>query len=995
MYNIFNRALNKDSEIIWRSCERNGTYMIKKNTQNIRRILTILVIISVILSSFTFQMSSSTAVASTVTLPVKTYTEGFDTISGWTVTPANTNCLQPGVKISNVVGLKISKTPISNDNVVLEKSFDISNFLSLNINYKRYIDGNGNHFLKFEWYDGSDWRLIENSVFQDVFKDKNTNKWITVNKTLSSNKLASSSIKIRISANINAASKFAYVSALSISGETETPPTVSISSDAPDASIYNETALKTVNISVSGTNCSGLDLMVSNLNEEFKSVKHVDTTTGSATLNYQLTLNTTNYIRFKAKVISPSGMQLVESDQKDIFVFKPLTLNALPSLNPSISRRWSVANPNDFDITVDWNVKNTTQKGSLTIQKNTTDYFYTNTISGTNTAIISVKGLQVDTKDSDSSTFVFKAPSVTKTDTGASISWDRVESAVKYTIYKSINNTNSFSVLVSDYTSTSFEDNTITSGNIYYYYVVAFDPKGASVSSASYGEINLASPSAISFVSPSQKTYIVGVTGADNLSAEVSATNSQSITLSLKKLGSSTELLTVSMITNSGNESSRTAKALYAFTTDGIYTLKAESLGLSGKTETQTMTLNVYKKLTIKNIPSYQPTKNLRWQITNPNPTDLLVNWSILGTSQSGVLTIPKNNEEYFYSKNESTNNAQLVLEGILSDSATAASNQTLVNPPEIDSISSDIYGVNITWQAPDYLLNGAKMTFPAKSYKIYRSTSPDSFLSTPIATVTNLTYSDPIGMNSVDTYYYKVVAEDEVGNTLTSNVKSITFARPIRYVDISTAGTPFSWMVYKLKTDSSTVASSTSNSRVAAATYDKFTLGEYLPLSVELNIQSTQPVLNPYISFEKDLYIKNIDGSYSKAHIQIDKIKKINPASTKSYSTYKLYRGTTTSTGNLSSVADTAATKFGYKVMGTFQKGDRIVIDCTFKIIADNFAIKDGIKKYTGKYMTVFFALEGWDNLNQLYDRNSSSVNNAANFFGINIFVPKPNILK
>lgn len=64
-----------------------------------------------------------------------------------------------------------------------------------------------------------------------------------------------------------------------------------------------------------------------------------------------------------------------------------LNLTSMCSENPSVTRRWRISNPNDFDIAVEWDVYPYFQTGLL-IAHSGDNFFYTNTIPGPNTVRI-------------------------------------------------------------------------------------------------------------------------------------------------------------------------------------------------------------------------------------------------------------------------------------------------------------------------------------------------------------------------------------------------------------------------------------------------------------------------------------------------------------------------------------------------------------------------------------------------------------------------------
>jgi uncharacterized repeat protein (TIGR01451 family) len=65
-----------------------------------------------------------------------------------------------------------------------------------------------------------------------------------------------------------------------------------------------------------------------------------------------------------------------------------LNLTSLCSDDPNTTRRWRITNPNSFAVEVSWRVHGTAQTGTVTAEPGNT-FFFTNTVTGANTTIIS------------------------------------------------------------------------------------------------------------------------------------------------------------------------------------------------------------------------------------------------------------------------------------------------------------------------------------------------------------------------------------------------------------------------------------------------------------------------------------------------------------------------------------------------------------------------------------------------------------------------------
>jgi hypothetical protein len=88
-------------------------------------------------------------------------------------------------------------------------------------------------------------------------------------------------------------------------------------------------------------------------------------------------------------------------------IVQPLNLTSVCSDNPAVQRQWRITNPNNFNVSVNWQVYPNIQTGSVVATPGFT-YFFTNTISGPNTTIISWAngngGISTNTKASGGAT---------------------------------------------------------------------------------------------------------------------------------------------------------------------------------------------------------------------------------------------------------------------------------------------------------------------------------------------------------------------------------------------------------------------------------------------------------------------------------------------------------------------------------------------------------------------------------------------------------------
>ncbi len=89
---------------------------------------------------------------------------------------------------------------------------------------------------------------------------------------------------------------------------------------------------------------------------------------------------------YRVRAVNDGGKS-ANSNVVDVVTIKNLNLTSVCSDNPTVNRRWRVTNPNNVDVTVEWNVFGTTQKGKF-IAPPGQSFFTTNTVRGANTTII-------------------------------------------------------------------------------------------------------------------------------------------------------------------------------------------------------------------------------------------------------------------------------------------------------------------------------------------------------------------------------------------------------------------------------------------------------------------------------------------------------------------------------------------------------------------------------------------------------------------------------
>jgi hypothetical protein len=102
---------------------------------------------------------------------------------------------------------------------------------------------------------------------------------------------------------------------------------------------------------------------------------------GSAGMLLAVVVGSMVYLNFFAS--GETKANLVEDGE----TVQPLILTSICSENPSISRRWRVLNPNEFDVPIEWDLYPYFQTG-LIIAHTGENFFYSNTIPGPNSVRI-------------------------------------------------------------------------------------------------------------------------------------------------------------------------------------------------------------------------------------------------------------------------------------------------------------------------------------------------------------------------------------------------------------------------------------------------------------------------------------------------------------------------------------------------------------------------------------------------------------------------------
>ena len=337
-----------------------------------------------------------------------------------------------------------------------------------------------------------------------------------------------------------------------------------------------------------------------------------------------------------------------------------------------------------------------------------------------------------------------------------SLSWDAVNGAVEYEVYRATSKTGKYS-RVKTTTGTSYTNTSATTGKTYYYYVVSIDEDGIASESSSIVSrtCDLAQPAiTLSNVASSGKIKISWDEVDGAVEYEVYCATSESGTYSRIKTTTSTSL----------TNTSTTAGKTYYYK---VRAIAEKSAANSAYSEVKSQTCDLAKTtVTLSNVASTGKikiswkavegaTKYEVYRATSKNGT-----YSRISTTSSTSTTNTKGEagKTYYYKVRA------------ICDVDAAAAAYSAVKSLTCDLAQPD---VSIALSSKKPKVSWDKVT-GAVSYKVYRATSKSGTYSL-VKTTTSLSYKDTKA-TSGKTYYYKVIAvcSNTEGNSAYSSIVSI-----------------------------------------------------------------------------------------------------------------------------------------------------------------------------------------------------------------------------
>jgi uncharacterized protein (TIGR02145 family)/uncharacterized repeat protein (TIGR02543 family) len=341
------------------------------------------------------------------------------------------------------------------------------------------------------------------------------------------------------------------------------------------------------------------------------------------------------------------------------------------------------------------------------------------------------------------------------------VSWSAVSGAAKYYVYRSTSASGSYSSVTST-TYTSFTNTGLSSGTTYYYKVSAYNDGGES----------------------SQSSYASATTNSDMPNApsgvSASAVSSSSIAVSWSAVSGATEYYVYRSASASGSYSLVEKTSSTSVTNTGLssgttYYYKVSSYNNGGESS-QSSYASATTNLTVPSAPT-------NVSATAASSNSITVSWSTV-SGASGYYVYRSTSASGSYSQVENTSSASVTNTGLSSGTTyyykvsaynnggessqssyvSATTNVAAPNTPtNVSATAASSSSITVSWSA----VSGAS------GYNVYRSTSASGSYSqvenTSSASVTNT------GLSSGTTYYYKISAYNDGGESSQSSYASAT----------------------------------------------------------------------------------------------------------------------------------------------------------------------------------------------------------------------------
>ncbi|WP_181884445.1 LPXTG cell wall anchor domain-containing protein [Neobacillus piezotolerans] len=331
-----------------------------------------------------------------------------------------------------------------------------------------------------------------------------------------------------------------------------------------------------------------------------------------------------------------------------------INLTSICSADPSKTREWRVTNNNDFDVAVQWQVYGTAQTGTVTVKANSTATFTTNTVQGANTVVLKYGDKQISVKASGGAQCPVTPPvpdltkinltSLCSVDPSKTREW-RVTNNNDFDVtvqWQVVGTAQTGTVTVNANSIATFTTNTVGGANTV---IIKYGDQQISVKASGGAQCPVTPP--VPDLTKINLTSLCSVDPSNTREWRVTNNNDFDVTVQWQVVGTAqTGTVTVK------------ANSIATFTTNTVqgantvvlkYGAKQISVKASGGAQCPvTPPVPDLTKINLTSLCSVDPSKTREWRVTNNNDFDVTVQWQVVGTEQTGSVTVKANSTATF-----------------------------------------------------------------------------------------------------------------------------------------------------------------------------------------------------------------------------------------------------------------------------------------------------------------------------------------------------------